>query len=141
MKYTKQVGKHEFSVICDKEGILSQILRERCKFEENYFQRYYTIGYEDGYLSNEEYNQNLDKMVQALERMTTEEYMSNIIDVAQKKKNGTLYKGRVADAVDCDNCKFIIEWHNTWIYNQLKVKAVDDKTLEITYSEKADTPA
>jgi len=140
MEYKKNIGKKEFRVVCDKERILKSIQSDREEFEDNYYQRCYTVGHDDGYLTEDEFNENLDEMVEELEAVTTEEFMSNAIDKAQKKKNGTFYKNRIFREVGCDNTVYITEWHNTWIYNTLSIKAIDDYTLEIRYEKKTDTP-
>lgn len=141
MEFKYAIGKHEFIVICDKDEILKQIENERAEFEENYYQSNYTIGSEDGYLTKEEYNKNLDDMTSLLESITTEKKMTEFIEKATKKKNGTFYKNRVAFREGCDNTIFITEWHNTWIYNALSVSAINDTTLEIAYIKVTDTPA
>lgn len=141
MEFKHTIGKHEFTIVCDKEEIKAEIEAERTHFEENSFQRYYTVGYEDGYLTQEEYNKNLDEMISVLDEITTEVKMQEFIQSAKKKKDGTFYKNRVVFRKGCDNTKFITEWHNTWIYNALSVSPSNDLTLRISYISITDTPA
>lgn len=141
IEFTKKIEKNEFKVICDKDYILNQIEQERNSYEENYYQPYYSVGYEDGYLLKEKYNENLDDIIRHLDKLTTEESMNNFIEVAKKKKNGTFYNNRVIKRIGCDNTVFITEWHNTWIYNALTVKAIGDLTIRISYEKVTDTPA
>lgn len=140
MEFKHSIGKHEFTVICDKDSILAQIESQRDDFQKEYFQRYYTVGSEDGYLTKEEYLQNLDDMVALLEEITSETKMINFITNATKKKNGTFHKNRIAFRQGCDNTEYITNWHNTWIYKALSVIAINDLTLRIYYEKIVDTP-
>lgn len=140
-EFKHSIGKHDIKVIYDKDSILAKIMKEKEAYEENGYQRYYNVGYVDGYLTQEEYCENLEKMISLLEKITTEESMTDFIVRAHKKKNGTLHKGRHIFRVGCDNTTYITEWHNTWIYNALNVSAIDDLTLEINYIKITDTPA
>lgn len=141
MEFKYKLNKHEFKVICNKEEILSQIEKDRSEFEDGMYQSYYTVGYEDGYLNKQEYNANLDKMIEILNEITTKPKMVEFIEKAQKKKNGTFHKNRIVFREGCDNTEFITEWHNTWIYKALSVSPIDDITLEISYIKITDTPA
>lgn len=141
MRHTKTIGKHTFVFEADIDGIKEQIEYEKSQFEDNYYQRYYTVGYDDGYLTKTEHEENLNNVIHMLEKMTKIEHINEMIDSAKKKKNGTLYKGRIADSYDCDNTVFITEWHNTWIYNRLVVKAINDTMLLLSYEKTTSTPA
>ena len=141
MEYKHKIGKHEFRFYCNKERILEQIKEERNRYEENCYQYYYTVGSEDGYLTKEQYNENLDIIENKLEELLKPTKIIEIIESAKKKKNGTLYKNRKAYEYGCNNTVFITEWHNTWIYNALKIKSESDLFLRLTYVEVTDTPA
>lgn len=134
-------GNKEFEFICDIEEIKSQIDEERGQFEPNQFQSYYTVGYEDGYLDEPAYQANLDRMLEELEEMLEETNIQKYVESAKKKKNGTFHKNRVIERYGCDNTKYITEWHNTWIYNELCVVVYDDLTLALVYRNRVDTPA
>lgn len=141
MELKCSIGKQEFIVTCDKDEILAQIENERTKFEKDYYQSYYTIGHETGYLTKEEYNNNLDEMIFILQQITmTDEKMLSFVVNAKKKKNGTFYKNRVVFRQGCDNTIFITDWHNTWIYNALSVSPQSDTILKISYIKITDTP-
>lgn len=134
---------NEFHFRVDQEAIQKRIDEQRTHFVEGDFVRY-----EDGedfsdfkgYLTAEQYQANLDDFQKEFEKMLTPEFQHWAIDNAPRKKNGTFYKGRVVKRVGCDNCIFIQEWHNTWLYDALTVKAVDDYTLELTIGSITDTP-
>jgi len=140
MEFKHSIGKHEFTVIWDRDAILEKIKNERAEFEEGSFQSYYTVGYDDGYLTKEKYNKNLDDMITRLDEITSEPKMIEFIENAQKKKNGTFYRNRVVFREGSGNTIFITEWHNTWIYNALSASPSNDLTLQIEYVKITDTP-
>lgn len=141
MRKEMQVGNHMFKFICDVDEIKTKIEEERNRFEPNYFQSFYTVGYEDGYIEEEAYQKNLDYMLEKLKEMIEDVNIQKYIESAKKKKDGTFHKNRVVERCGCDNTKYITDWHNTWIYNELCVVVYDDLTLSLIYRERVDTPA
>jgi hypothetical protein len=133
----------DFKFVADETALRERIEKLRKQYEERAFVRY-----EDGedfsdfkgYLTEPQYQANLDEFSKELDKMLTPEFQHWAIDNAPRKKNGTFYKGRVVKRVGNDNCIFIQEWHNTWIYECLTVKAIDDLTLELTIQALTDTP-
>lgn len=130
----------ELRLIVDVEGIEKEILSLKDKFEE---ERYVTYGesqeFGDKTLTIDEYNNNIDVFLNDFKSSITN--IDRIIENFPKKKNGTFNKRNVRELASCNNCVAIHEWHNTWIYQVVKVYAFDDTTLKVVLYEKVDTPA
>lgn len=137
MEFKSKVGKREFIVTCDKESIKRELQSDLQDFEENSYVEYYTV---DDYLTQEQYEDNVVAIMKALDEYTTIDKMQELILLADKKKNGTFYKRRIASQEACGNCHYFCEWHNSWSYKVLKVKAVSDTELRIVYETVTDTP-
>lgn len=133
------IGKHTFKIICDIDDIYNSIESEKDEFEENIFVEYGITEHEET-LDEEQYIRNVEEMKNEFEEMLEKENLIELINKAEKKKNGTLYRNRVVKEIPCNNCTFITDWNNTWIYRRIKVKSIDDNTLEITCDMKTDTP-
>lgn len=146
MKIEHRVGKHDFELVVDVEEIINKIGDERNNYYEETYVNYGEIpeGYngivEEEYLTKEEYNKNIDEFIEEFKGILDEGVLVGLIESASKKKNGTFYKGRVVKEVWGKNSEFITEWHNTWIHSIVKVKAISDKTLEMSYGVKTNTP-
>ncbi len=121
----------------DKKSLHKAIESMRNEWEDNNFVSY---GTDSPSLNKEQFDKNCDMMLEHLDRMTTPKFQQWCIDNADRKKNGTFYKGRIVSREICDNCVFITEWHNTWIYDALTVKAISDTQLELTLNSITDTP-
>ena len=139
MVFEHKIGKINFEVRFDYDDIIKKMKDEEMAFEEKEFVSFGN-DYEDETLSREEYIENIQIMRKNLEELIKEENLIKLIEKAQKKKNGTFYKGRIVDSYGCQNCIYICEWHNTWVYNELRVKVISDNVLRIAYESKTDTP-
>lgn len=127
-------------LIIDIEGIEKQILLLKDNFEEG---RYVAYGesqeFDDKTLTVHEYNNNVDAFLSDFRRSIVN--IDSIIENFPKKKNGTFNRRNIKELASCNNCIAIHEWHNTWIYQAVKVYALDDTTLKVVLYEKVDTPA
>lgn len=133
-------GKKNFSISFDADNIISGLNSKKGEYIEDCYLPYYTL-YEDGKCyTKEEYDKNIDKMIEYVNNITSED-LENIIKGWTRKKSGSFNKRRIKVLYDCENCRYISEWHNTWIYDQLKVVAISDTELNIVLYEKVDTPA
>lgn len=139
MEFNHVIGKTKFQVICDKDSILQTLESEREAYEGDIYVAFRCTD-DDGYLGKEEYLKNVEEISETLDDWLKEDSLIGFIEKAQKKKSGTFYKGRVIDTKGSGNCIYFTEWHNTWAYNELKVKAISDTVLKITYVNKNDTP-
>lgn len=136
--------KHElngvvFSVVWDKKTILETIQEERKGFIENHFVSTYSDE-DDGCLSKEVYEENLDDMLQMFEVISSEDSLISLIEMAKKKKDGSFHKNRVTYIYQCESSVYITNWHNIWIYHALKVSPIDDYTLLLECLKITDTP-
>lgn len=138
-RFTHKVGKHELSVVFDKDELKKQIESEMDNFREGYVPNGFFP--EEGYLDKETYQKNIKDMLSVLEKITAESKLIEFIEKARKKKNGTFYKKGICYRKGCENSWYICEWHNTWIYMALVVSAISDTTLLMSYKEIVDTPA
>ena len=139
MEFKHKIGKNEFRIICNKSSILKELEDEIASYEEGVYVGYLETG-GDGYLSKDQYLKNIEDIKCVLDDYLEDKKLIEFIERVKKKKDGTFYKGRVVETARCDNCTYFEEWHNTWTYNELKVKAIDDTILSISYSQKVDTP-
>lgn len=129
----------QLRIVGNLEAIEKSILSLKDRFD-NYFVPYgKSLEWGDAPLTKEEYDANVDTFLEDFRRATVN--LNAIVDSFPKKKNGTFNRRNVVYLAECDNCQCIHEWHNTWIYQTVKVSAVDDTTLEIVTYEKVDTPA
>lgn len=137
-------GKKEFMITVDIDSIISNINNMKDEYENERYVWYGTspeFG-EDGfkYISQKEFENNLDKFTEDFLSYITEEKLKNIIISFPRKKNGTFNRRNVRELASCENCIVIHEWHNTWIYYVIKVAAWNDTTLKVELFKKTDTP-
>lgn len=137
--FTHTIGKHELSIIFDKDELRKQIESHITKYAEGYVPNGFFP--EEGTLDEETYRKNIEDMLGLLDKITTETKLVEFIEKARKKKNGTFYKKGICFRQGCENSWYICEWHNTWIYMALVVSAISDTTLLMSYKEIVDTPA
>lgn len=134
--YNIEIDNKKFKVICDLEGIRQEIESLRNGYEEDSFVPYYETS---NYLTEDEYMENVDDFESNLENINLS-YCERIVQSFPKKKNGMFCKGRIDVIANCDNCEFITEWHNTWIYKQMRFVSINENTLELELYKKVDTP-
>ena len=133
-------GKKYFFVKYDKEYVVNQLKEMRDSYENYYVEYGFILESGGSYLSKEEYEKNYDQMIEFAESIS-EEKLEDILKEFPRKKSGWLNLRNVEYLYRCNNTQYISEWHNTWIYQTLKVKAKDDMTLEVFLYEMVDTPA
>lgn len=130
----------ELTIKCNKEYIENEIKDLLNEFEPDRYNRYgESPEFGDKCLTEEEYKANVESFLEDFRKAT--DNLQRIIDNFPKKKNGTFNRRNVVELASCDNCQYICEWHNTWIYYTVKVNAFDDYTLKVSFYEKVDTPA
>lgn len=120
-----------FKVIYDEEALRKEI-RSHNKTEEEYedegnFVRIST----DENLSYQEYTQEVADFEQAFDTNITEMMLLNAISSFPKKKNGTFNRKTVI-AIKRLNASYYSEEEYGWPCEELRFKAIDDNTLEMT---------
>lgn len=124
----------------DKLDIENQINALINDFEPDLYSNYgESPEFGDKCLTKEEYISNVEKFLTDFRQSISN--LQDIIDNFPKKKNGTFNRRNVVELATCNNCQYICEWHNTWIYYVIKVNASDDHTLNVSFYKKVDTPA
>ena len=127
-------------LIISPETIEKSIIELKNKFEEGVYVSYgKSQEFGDPSLTKDEYNKNVDEFLSDFKRSITN--IDSIISNFPKKKNGTFNRRNVKVLASCNNCIAIHEWHNMWIYQVVKVYAIDDTTLKVVLYETVDTPA
>ncbi len=136
----KSDGK-DFKVTCDANSIRNAIADMRTKYDEFYYVPYgESHDGENPYINKEDYLKNIDTFEKAFESMIETEHLQQYVDDAKKKKNGMLYKGRIVKRLDCANTHYVTDWHCTWIYEVIKIKAISEDTLKFVCETYTDTP-
>lgn len=130
----------ELTIKINKDSIENEIRGLLYKFEPDRYSRYgESPEFGDKCLTEEEYRSNVQSFLEDFRKATSD--LQSIIDNFPKKKNGTFNRRNVVELASCNNCQYICEWHNTWIYYVVKVNAFDDHALTVSFYEKVDTPA
>lgn len=132
--------KKELTIVINKEEIEKQILALKDEWSENTYVHYgESQEWDDPYLTKEEYEKYVDEFLADFRKSIVNP--DKLIADFSKKKNGTFNKRNSKKLVSCGNCIAIHEWHNTWIYKVIKLRAADDTTLHVFFTEEVDTPA
>lgn len=131
MKKILITHEHElerFSIIGDVDYVRSAIEGDRCDFEEGCYSR----PFEDDSITEEQYNENIDRTLVELNNALDPEYLKSVIEEFPKKKNGTFKKNQTTEIYMCDNSQY---WEDSYGYNVnvLRFKCIDDNTLELQY--------
>ncbi|MBQ8218279.1 MAG: hypothetical protein IJZ79_03145 [Bacilli bacterium] len=127
------------TIIANVEQIENNILNLKDKFEPYYVKYGESLEWNNTPFTKEEYDKNVDVFLEDFKKSVVN--LNSIIESFPKKKNGTFNRRNVIYLAECENCICIHEWHNTWIYQTVKVSAISDTELEIVLYEKVDTPA
>lgn len=133
------LGKHEFEVIANKENLID-IARGIFQFEEETYCQLWETPEGSGYLTKEEFEDNLKEFELEIEKACEESNLEYIVKDMPKKKNGTFYKSRKIVVSQCDNSTFFTEWHNSWNCIELRFSAISDLIVELQVVEKTETP-
>lgn len=132
--------KKELVIKIDKEDIENKILELKDEWEETHYVHYGESEiFGDPYITKEEYDENIDQFLAEFRKAISDPDI--LIKDFPKKKNGTFNRRNMKVLSRCRNCVAIHEWHNTWIYKTIKLKAWDDTTLVVSFVEEVDTPA
>lgn len=123
----------------DISDIEHKILNLKTEYEDFLYVPYgKSLEFGDKALNEEEYNENIETFLNEFREAAKNP--NKIIDDFPKKKNGTFNRKNVVYLAECKNCVAIHEWHNTWIYYAVKVKARNDTILDVTFEKITDTP-
>ncbi|WP_097006541.1 hypothetical protein [Lacrimispora amygdalina] len=133
-------GKKDFTISFDIESIVISLNSQKKDYEKECYLPYGTFYEDEKCYTKKEYDENIDKMIEYVTHITSED-LESIIKGWTRKKNGTFNRRRTKELFDCENCRYICEWHYTWIYDQIKVIPISDTQLNIILYEKVDTPA
>lgn len=129
-----------FYVDFNKEQLLKDASDLLSHFEENCYVSYgKSPEWDDPYLTEEQYKGNIQKFISEIE-LIDESKLYNLVSEMPKKKNGKFSKNCVCELCSCGNTVVLHEWHNTWIYEQVVAKAINEDTLLISMRELKDTP-
>ena len=132
--------KKELTIVINKEEIEKQILALKDAWSENTYVYYgESQAWDDPYLTKEEYEKYVDEFLADFRKSVADP--DDLIAGFPKKKNGTFNRRNSKELTSCGNCIAIHEWHNTWIYKIIKLRAADDTTLHVFFTEEVDTPA
>lgn len=140
MIYKITSNNKTFTVSFPKESILETARNHAKQYADDTYSAYDTSPeWGDPCLTEEEYNANAEKFIDEINKID-ESTLTKVVQNLPKKKNGKLMKNRIAVLCSCGNTTVIHEWHNTWIYDQVYAKAVDEDNVEIILREYTDTP-
>lgn len=132
--------KKELTIVINKEEIEKQILALKDEWSEHKYVHYgESQEWDDPYLTKEEYEKYVDTFLADFRKSVADP--DDLITDFPKKKNGTFNRRNSKELASCGNCIAIHEWHNTWIYKVIKLRAADDTTLHVFFTEEVDTPA
>lgn len=90
-------------------------------------------------LTEEQFNKNRDDFIAKIKELD-EDRLRAIVRSWPRKKNGTFNRKNVKYLCENGNTRYICEWHNTWIYDTVKVTADSDRELSVSFYTKTDTP-
>lgn len=138
MSIKVELGKHEFEVKAEKDKLIQKI-KDLLTFEPNTYVE--LEGDEDKFLSEEEFNANIEYFISEIERVCEEDFIISVVNNMPKKKNGTFYKGRKSVVTYYNNTIFFTSWHNTWATYELRFSAISDLVLELQIVSYNHTPA
>ena len=127
-KFMAEDTNHTFTIIYDKERLIKMINNDRCTLED-FDDGYTTIGGEN-LLSYDDYNRNLDAMIDAVNNNTQDEFLLKALESFPKKKDGTLKKRQILSVQRCNNSYYSEEEYG-YPTEELRFKAIDDTTLEL----------
>lgn len=134
-------GKNTFIIKCSKEHLLNQAQELMNQFEPDTYVAYGTSPeWDDPCFDETTYKQNVQEFIQDIDKLINEESARHFVSIMPRKKNGKFAKNRIHEICSCKNCQVLHEWHNTWIYQQVIVKALDETTLEISMRSYTNTP-
>ena len=94
----------------------------------------------DPALTEEQFNKNRDEFIAEIRELESEDRLRSIVEFWPRKKNGTFNRKNVKYLCENGNTRYICEWHNTWIYDTVKVVADSDRELSVSFYTKTDTP-
>lgn len=136
-------GKIELTAIADEKELLRQFNNWfLSKFEEETYSVFEsTIPDVDGYLTEEEFKENVDEFISDIKKACTKESLEGAVRVFKKKKNGTFYRNRKLVESSYNNSIYFSEWHNSWKSLELRFSPINDYTLELNIVEVVSTPA
>lgn len=140
MEFKHTLDNIEFNVIWNPERIMKRINREMKEFE--YYDFYTTGDIKSSLeLSKDVYDKNIKNIDREYENIIKKESLISLIELADKKQNGTFHKNKVVKEIYSKNSikNLFKDGKKTgtfWKFNSLKVKAIDDKTLEISYEQR-----
>lgn len=144
MEVIVKEGKREFKITVAIEYITNEIEALKSKYEDKRYVRYGTSPEfhekDFTYINKEEYIDNIEKFKCEFMEHTAEDALKKIIEDFPRKKNGTFNRRNTKLLAECSNCEVIHEWHNTWIYQVIKVVADSDIELRIVMYREIDTP-
>lgn len=134
--------KSSIYVKVDVDNLKKKFESELDEFTEDFFVRYGdNPEMDDNKLTKEEYLENVDKSVAYMSRLEDPKFFERLVKDFPRNKSGVLNKRAVKYIYSSNNCEYISEWHNTWIYNTVKLVATSDDTLQVQFYRKTDTPA
>lgn len=166
MEFTHKLGDHTFKVLCDDEQIFKTLDDELNSFKEDTFVRTCDDKNTE-FLNKEEYTTNVEELIQEIYELLKEPSLIRLIEYSSKKQDGSFIKSRVVREIFSNNSKSALfipskDKHarrqknfNTqykknsegvyinrkiWTFNKLKVKAIDNNTLRISYNQTIYSP-
>lgn len=129
MIISHEIGLEEFKATIDYIEIKEQIEKERKYFDEDIYTK---IGEDDVYLTEEEYNSNIDKMLDALSYFSNPSKVKEAIRNFPKKKNGTFKINQTLILAKSNNSIYEDDLFG-YTYNVLRYKAINDREIVMQY--------
>lgn len=138
-QFIQKIGPKEFRLVYDPIQLKEAIQALKTEYDE-YFLPVGAMPDEGVWLSRQVYEQNVEDFLRSLDNQLNDTAFEVIIDSLPKKKDGSFKKRSVKILADCQNARYISDWHNTWIYYQLRAKVIDDYVCALELYEIVDTP-
>ena len=134
-EYKTTLGEEEFNIIYDDN---INIIKTKEKYEDiskNELKQYRECHNRNKKLTIEEYNTNIDVVIAIYKELITERGLEKIIKTFPKKKNNLINKNKVMPICRCMNSIPLLDTKCGYICNELRIKAIGNRSLEIEYVE------
>lgn len=141
MKCSIVEEKHELTIEMDTAHIIDSINDLKKKYQPDYYTPTFGLPEDEPYMTKEKYEQAYDELINFVKSITEEDLLS-YLKSQSRKKNGTFNRrNSVHTLCYCNASTYISEWHNTWIYYELRTQVISDTKMIVTIFCKTDTPA
>ena len=130
MSFKHEIDGITLEAIVNYDSLKKNILDGREDYQEDFY--IFNKDYSSSYLTEEEYNTNIDNTIKALNVFTKEIKIKEAIEKFPKKKDGTFKKNQTLILYENKNTYTSDEEYG-YRYPALRFKAVDHKVIEMQY--------